>query len=131
MSKDTVYYTWHFSIRGYPWRTSCMLKNANVLRVHNLKNTFTYKTKEFNIYIVLIYNKFITTNKNAYAQNYLIFLQLLISMTMKQNFWFLHPTGIAYTALCTNSQSGCRNIMVEDNSVKLTEKECRTVIIIL
>jgi len=36
-----------------------MLKNAKVLRVHNLKNTSTYKTKEFNIYIVLIYNNFI------------------------------------------------------------------------
>jgi len=78
-----------------------MLKNEQVLRVHNLKNTSIYKTKEFNIYIVLIYNNFITINKNAYAQNYLTFLQLLISMTMKQNFWFLHPTGIAYIVLCT------------------------------
>jgi len=48
-----------------------MLKNAKLLRVHNLKNTITYKTKEFDIYIVLIYNNFTTINKNA--QNYLIF----------------------------------------------------------
>jgi len=50
-----------------------MLKNAKVLRVHNLKNTSTYKTKQFNIYIILIYNNIITINKNAYTQNYLIF----------------------------------------------------------
>jgi hypothetical protein len=85
-------FTWNTN--GYPWRISSTLKNPKVLRVHNLKNTSTYKTKGFNIYIILLYNNFITINKNARARNYL-------SMTTKQNFWFLHPTGIAHTVLCT------------------------------
>jgi hypothetical protein len=47
----------------------------------------------------------------------------------KLNVWIKEHTC---TELGTNYQSGCRNIMVEeDKSDKITEKRCKTAIIIL
>lgn len=127
MSKDKLYYVWPISIKGYPWKISCMIKNSKLLRVHYQKNTSTYKTEEFMTFSIFISYSFTTI------------LSWSIRMHMQRIIWFfatininvneaklLHPAETANIVLCTNYHSGCRNIMVYDNSVKITDNRCRT-----